>query len=497
MKPPFIDWWYRFTPGTLKYNAPFMPFLPHLRNLLDVLVEGPLTYGLALRCLCAPTLTAELIQPLALCGIYELFFDYGQHLSSYGTQNLHCLICMCFSEAEGQVVGMQLFLVWFYVCSGWCKIGPWFKYLNISNLMTAKFMVGRAWSSTFRRLAFHDAEASVPDFRLTRAAALFSVACALGEVAGPLLCLSNSKPVVWLGIFFICCVHLYIVATLVIDVFSWNVADAIWCTVLFGVLRTGLDWGAISSMSPWLAGWLLLHVAYVIYGHFVPDQVTYVLAHRHAAGNFCQGVLLIRKTAAWKLGKPKAHSSNVPTAAESWAEEWFGFYSLFAYLWSWNLPSKMLLPIVEDLLSTDNLEEIMLLNSVPFFEGIMGHLRFDGLSSLKLVSLLGQVCDFEEGECRLAWVGAFPSFPAQLFGTPTASWKVVDSKVGVLKEGTFDTKSLEDPEYRRPSDCHCLRGLLRERRCEDSYRPPLLLTSAFQAGAIKTGWINDTPKFRR
>merc|ERR1719183_2445741 len=48
MKPPFQDWWYRFTPGTLKYPAPFLPKLDFFerRNVLDVLVENVITYGL-------------------------------------------------------------------------------------------------------------------------------------------------------------------------------------------------------------------------------------------------------------------------------------------------------------------------------------------------------------------------------------------------------------------------------------------------------------------
>ena len=35
----------------------------------------------------------------------------------------------------------------------------------------------------------------------------------------------------------------------------------------------------------------------------VDNQVPYVVAHRHAAGNFAQGVLLVRVSAAAKLGK--------------------------------------------------------------------------------------------------------------------------------------------------------------------------------------------------
>ena len=42
-----------------------------------------------------------------------------------------------------------------YVCFGLrCKIGPWFKYLNVSNLWSAKYMVGMPWSDWYRRTMY-------------------------------------------------------------------------------------------------------------------------------------------------------------------------------------------------------------------------------------------------------------------------------------------------------------------------------------------------------
>ncbi|CAK0805988.1 unnamed protein product, partial [Prorocentrum cordatum] len=284
--PPFTDWWYRMTPGTLKYNAPFMPCLSSKRNWIDVIVEAPLTWALTIRCLAAPEVTPELMLPLTLCGIYEFIFDYGQHMHTYGTQNLHCFVAMCFPIEKGQIVGIQLFLTWFYVCSGWCKIGPCFKYLNVGNAMTAKWNATCPWAQAYRKAMFvnHDED----DYRLTRFAGIISVAMAMCEILGPMLCLSNDKTVVYAGLVTICCMHLYIISTLIIDVFTWNFADASWYVILFGILRTGFDWAALPTMDPLLAAWLGVHIAYSAYGHFVPSHVPYVVAHRHAAGNFSQ-----------------------------------------------------------------------------------------------------------------------------------------------------------------------------------------------------------------
>lgn len=102
------------------------------------------------------------------------------------------------------------------------------------------------------------------------------------------------------------------------------------------------------------------------------------------------------------------------------------------------------------------------------------------------------MCEFEPGECKLCWAGAFPSFMVSsayllrsILGlvkqslpksflrvcpyiyitvpwsryTPTANWKILDSVAGVLKEGKYDAATLNNPEYKKPSDCMKLRLL--------------------------------------
>jgi len=78
---------------------------------------------------------------------------------------MYVFACMCVPVEQGQLVGIQLFLTWFYFCSGWCKIGPWFKYLNVANLMTAKFMVNTPWAGLYRRLMYKDRDNG--DYNLT------------------------------------------------------------------------------------------------------------------------------------------------------------------------------------------------------------------------------------------------------------------------------------------------------------------------------------------
>ena len=67
VNPPFQDWWYRWTVGSMKYNAPFLPCLPNRRNYLDVFVEGILMYALTIRVLISPEVTPSLMWPLTGC----------------------------------------------------------------------------------------------------------------------------------------------------------------------------------------------------------------------------------------------------------------------------------------------------------------------------------------------------------------------------------------------------------------------------------------------
>lgn len=329
-------------------------------------------------------------------------------------------------------------------------------------------MTGTPWAHGFRKAMFKDYENG--DYHLTSMANFFSIVAAIGEMAGPMLCLCNNFYLVWLGIFFIVCMHLYIISSLIIDVFPWNCADAIWYVVLFGILNTGTDWASLPNLNPLMVAWLLAHMLYSAYGNLVPNNVPYVVAHRHAAGNFTMGILLVKRSAAAKLANCKVHA-GAPQQGPGWEGAWFGFYAAWAYFWCWNLPAKFLLPLVLDTMGNQSHEDYLMVVTNLLFESVCAHLRFDALSSLQLVPELGKVCGFEEGEAVMCWVGAFQSWPVPMLTTPKASWKVVDSKTGLVKEGVFDVKSLEDIEYKKPSDCVKIMHKFQEKcgLCQNGY----------------------------
>lgn len=440
---------------------------------MDVLVENVITYGLVIYLLTKPSISHTDMYPLFACALYEFFFDYGQHMHTYATQTLHVFACMCVPAEQGQIVAIQIFLTWFYVCSGFCKIGPCFKFLNVTNLMAAKFMVAAPWSKLYRRLMFVNPEPENPadaDYNLTCCAAIFSAFCALLEFLGPLLCLVGSLTsvrsdnTILLGLAVFVCMHIYIIITLIVDVFTWNFVDAVYYVIMFGILNTGFQWSALSTINPYLMAWLGAHALYAIYGNFVPSKVPYVVAHRHAAGNFCQGMVFIKFEALGKFLEFAGKSAHpgLPSAADpmneiglKWFGQWLAVHALIAYFWLWNMPSRMLVPVMQSWLNSQDKKynDYVMIHSVLLFDCLCAHVRFDGLSSLRMIEILGERCNFEAGDCTLCWCGAFQAFPIQGLTDATAQWKIVDSKEGVLKEGLMAISDCENKDYKRPSDC--------------------------------------------
>ncbi|EOD17111.1 hypothetical protein EMIHUDRAFT_244412 [Emiliania huxleyi CCMP1516] len=421
LNPPFQDWWYRLTPGTIKYAGPagHWSFLSMRRSRLDCLVEGVLTHVFTWRCLLAPEVSPELVWPLAACGVYELLFDYGQHMHTYGTQNLHLFVCMCFPVERGQVVGMQLFLTLLYIGSGFCKLGPTFPHMFTMNLASAKFMVGVPWARWFRRLTFKAHDAEPPDFGKTAFAWWLANGAAMVEFSVPFLLYTRNSLAVALSIFTFQCMHVFIIATLIIDVFCWNFTDAVGYYVLYGQLSTGIDLEAPPGMG--------------------------------------YGVLVVRKSAVHKLRRLTLHAGTRPALVPGadWAGDWYGFYLFAAY--TWTLLPALVVEAMGEAAPSDGLlhasGDFALFHSALFFDAVVAHLRFDGLSSLRLTEELGRACGFAPGECRLCWAGAFPSFLLPPGGRPaTASWKIVDAAEGVLRQGSYDAATIDDPRYAKPSD---------------------------------------------
>merc|ERR1719198_2245239 len=142
---------------------------------------------------------------------------------------------------------------------------------------------------------------------------------------------------------------------------------------------------------------------------------------------------MIKIEAAGKLAALKAHA-GLPQAAPGWFGQW--------------LPALMHSVCKRE---GKKYNDYVLIHSVLFFDALVAHVRFDGLSSLQLVEELGRVCGFEAGECTLCHAGSFQSFPISLTNC-TAKWCIKDSKSGVLTEGLMKVSDLQNENFKKPSD---------------------------------------------
>merc|ERR1712087_543667 len=142
---------------------------------------------------------------------------------------------------------------------------------------------------------------------------------------------------------------------------------------------------------------------------------------------------------------------------QKWLGQWLAVHALIAYFWLWNLPSRFLVPVMQSWLNEkgSKYNDYVMIHSVLLNDALCAHVRFDGLSSVQTVQVLGERCGFEPGDCTLCWVGAFQAFPIQVMDGE-ASWKIVDSRQGVLKEGTMAISECQNAKYKRPSDCQDL-----------------------------------------
>lgn len=114
-----------------------------------------------------------------------------------------------------------------------------------------------------------------------------------------------------------------------------------------------------------------------------------------------------------------------------------------------------------------------MIHSCLFFDALVAHVRFDGLSSLQLVEELGRVCGFEEGECTLCLAQSFQSFPVWPLTSPTAKWCIKDSKSGIT-EGLMKVSDLQNEKYKKPSDCEHLLKIIEGVVSKGSLGQPLL-----------------------
>jgi hypothetical protein len=437
--PPFTASLHFLRPGTTKL-APF-PHLPlfggSTRTWFDVALYAALVLAL-LRALVQPQITAAHLLPiillLPLCGLGDKTILLAARVEH------HFAMIVCFLLAGNWIAAckwVQL-AIWFW--AGVSKLTHAFGY--VVPIMTANNPLLK--SAELRRRLF----VSYPDdLRPSRLAKAMAHAGTFLEFATPLtlLFVTQRGPLLWLGLGFAVMLHGFILSNLPIAaVFEWNVLSLYAAFFLFGGYPE-VSLFAIGSLP--LALYLIAALVVLpLLGNLFPSRVSFLVAMRYYAGNWAWNAWLFRnhsyrKLAALKRAAPLLREQQERFLSAEQALQADAGLLAFRTLHLQGRILGMLLPRATD---GNPFQEYTYVDGEAVAGSVVGWNFGEGhLADERLMRLIQQQCQFEDGEVRAICVEAQP-----ILGS-TLHWRVVDAKRGVVDEGYAE---LSDLAQRKPWD---------------------------------------------
>jgi hypothetical protein len=430
--PPFTAVLHFLRPGTIKH-APF-PHLPLFggttRTWLDVALYAALLFAL-LRALVQPEIAATHLVPivvlLPLCGLGDKTILLAARVEH------HFAMLVCFLLAGNWIAAckwVQL-AIWFW--AGVSKLTRAFGY--VVPIMTANNPLLK--SAGLRRRLF----ISYPDdLRPSRLAKGMAHAGTFLELATPLtlLFVTQSGPLLWLGMCLALLLHGFILSNLPIAaVFEWNVLSIYAAFFLF-VGHPEVSLFAVGSLP--LTLYLIVALLLLpLIGNLMPSKVSFLVAMRYYAGNWAWNAWLFRKQCYTKLNALKRAAPLLAEqqerfmsaeAAAQTAEGLLAFRTL-------HLQGRILGLLLPRAIGSTPLHEYTYIDGEVVAASVIGWNFGEGhLADERLLKLVQTQCQFEDGDLRAICVEAQP-----ILGS-TLSWRIVDAKRGVLEQGYAELAEL-------------------------------------------------------
>ena len=437
--PPFTASLHFLRPGTTKL-APF-PSLPIFggttRTWLDVVLYGALVLSLG-RALVQPAITAGHLLPivvlLPLCGLGDKTILLAARVEH------HFAMIVCFLLAGNWIAAckwVQL-AIWFW--AGVSKLTSAFGY--VVPIMTANNPLLK--SAGLRRRLF----VSYPDdLRPSRLAKAMAHAGTFLEFATPLtlLFVTQSGPLLWLGMFFALMLHGFILSNLPIAaVFEWNVLSVYTAFFLF-VGHPDVSLFAVGSVP--LTIYLVVALLVLpLLGNLVPSKVSFLVAMRYYAGNWAWNAWLFRNGSYRKLHALKRAAPLLREQQERFlpVEQAVQADSGLLAFRTLHLQGRILGLLLPKATDGHPFQEYTYVDGEAVAASVVGWNFGEGhLADERLMKLVQEQCNFDDGEVRAICVEAQP-----ILGS-TLHWRVVDAKRGVLAEGHAE---LSDLAKRKPWD---------------------------------------------
>jgi Transmembrane protein of unknown function (DUF3556) len=437
--PPFTAALHFLRPGTTKL-APF-PRLPVFggttRTWLDVALYAALVLAL-LRALVQPEITAAHLVPivvlLPLCGLGDKTILLAARVEH------HFAMIVAFLLAGNWIAAckwVQL-AIWFW--AGVSKLTRAFGY--VVPIMTANNPLLK--SEGLRRRLF----VSYPDdLRPSPLAKAMAHAGTFLEFATPLtlLFVTQTGPLLWLGICFALMLHGFILSNLPIAaVFEWNVLSVYAAFFLFAG-HPEVSLFAVGSVPLTLYLVVALLVLPLL-GNLMPSKVSFLVAMRYYAGNWAWNAWLFRHASYRKLDALKRAAPLLREQQERFlpAEQALQADAGLLAFRTLHLQGRILGMLLPRATGGNPFQEYTYVDGETVASSVIGWNFGEGhLADERLMALVQKQCHFEDGEVRAICVEAQP-----ILGS-TLHWRIVDAKRGVLEEGYA---RLSDLARRKPWD---------------------------------------------
>lgn len=441
----FANAYYRLSPGTLKFSIWSRRFVR--RSICDII--GHIVLFVVVGALAISPCAHTYIRVVAAIVSNSVFlFDHQQWVAGHGPTYGFVIAAGCFPVSSGALACVQLHTMLVWIGCGLGKVGPWFKFVNGPFMSASVCLRGRLW---FWRFAVNGDN----DLRPTRIMGTVSSLAAHIEWGAPLLLLSAAPALVYPSIFIMVAMHSYInFAPAVYDVYAWNLWFMLATPLMFGgecALSMGFDVGGSLVAPRCLLGWVFLEGAYIWYGLMRPQDTPYNANHRHWAGNWPNGLVLIRKTAAEKMLEPwpipgRPQWSPPPAWTQSFlarmgaaVEDYeVRMFKTLGHFWNVSMNMKCMPALVQHALCQQPIGDFYILHILQFADLFMGGPNWNHRVPEMIEAAVAE-SQIREGDCVCIWTGPFPFRFGSHHGRHP--WKIIDGKVGVINEGNISIEA--------------------------------------------------------
>ncbi|MEE8312333.1 MAG: DUF3556 domain-containing protein, partial [Candidatus Binatia bacterium] len=300
--PPIGGVLHFLRPGTTK--LPLFPGVPVFggtrRTWIDVALYAA-SYGLLLRALVAPEITATMLLPIVVLLPLLGASDKTTFLCARGEHYYTALICLWYAGAAD--VGGA---VWIAGCKMvWVAVWFWAATSKLNRHFASVICV-MLTNSPFVPVGFHKKlyKGYPDDLRPSALAAGIAHVGTLVEYTFPMVLLaSGGGPATPIALAAMLSFHLFIAGNFPMGMpVEWNVMMVYGGFFLFGY-NGAVPLAALAGAPLLLAFLVVMVVAIPLYGNFVPSRVSFLMSMRYYAGNWAYSVWLFRKGSERKLDK--------------------------------------------------------------------------------------------------------------------------------------------------------------------------------------------------